>query len=74
MVRRDSENEGAESCRMSKVQRAFFVVGLLVLIALSASSAGILLHRAFPDSYAVTLVGPRGAAATVIVLRKLFVD
>lgn len=58
---------------MSKVQRAFFVVGLLVLIALLASSAGILLHRAYPDSYSVTLVAPLGAAAAVIVLRKLFV-
>ena len=73
MVRVDSENEDAESSRMSKVQRAFFVVGLLVLIALSSGLAGILLHRAFPDSYAVALVGPLGAAAAVIVLRKRFV-
>jgi hypothetical protein len=58
---------------MSKVQRVFFVVGLLTLIALSSGSAGILLHRAFPDSYLITLVSPLGAAAAVIVLRKLFV-
>ena len=73
MVRHDSEKEDANSRSMSKVQRVFFVVGLLVLIAFSASSAGILLHRAFPDSYWVTLVGPLGAAVAVIALRKLFV-
>ncbi|MDD1528942.1 MULTISPECIES: hypothetical protein [Bradyrhizobium] len=72
VVRRESEKEDAESRRMSKVQRVFFVVGLLTLIALSSGSIGIVLYRAFPDSNWVTLVAPLGAAAAVVALRKLF--
>ena len=57
---------------MPSSQRLIFVVGLLAGIALAATVAGILLHRAFPDNHWVTLVGPLGAAAAVIGLAKVF--
>lgn len=51
---------------MSPIQRAIFVAGLLTTTALAATVTGILLHRAFPDSPWITIVGPLGAAATVM--------
>lgn len=56
---------------MSAVQRAIFVVGLLTTTALAATVAGILLHRAFPNDPWVTVVGPLGAAASVIGMAKI---
>lgn len=58
--------------RVSKIQRVVFVVGMLALIAMSATGMGIVLYRAFPDSPWVTLVGPLGATAAVIALRGAF--
>ncbi len=51
---------------MSPIQRAIFVTGLLTTTGLTATVAGILLHRTFPDHHWITLVGPLGAAATVM--------
>lgn len=51
---------------MSPTQRAFFVIGVLVTTALTATVAGILLNRAFPDHPWVTIIGPVGAAGTII--------
>lgn len=42
------------------------------MTALAATVAGILLHRAFPDHPWVTVVGPVGAALTVIGFAKNF--
>ncbi len=42
------------------------------MIALVATVAGILLYRAFPDRPWVTVVGPVGAAFTVIGFAKNF--
>ena len=58
--------------RVSKIQRIVFVVGLLALIAMSATLVGIVLYRAFPDSHWVTLAGPLGAIGAVIALRRVF--
>ena len=57
---------------MPPSQRIIFVVGLLAAIALAATVAAILLHRAYPDNQWVTLVGPLGAAAAVIGLARVF--
>lgn len=57
---------------MSPTQRTVFVIGLLATIALAATVAGILLHRALPDNHWITLVGPLGAAAAVIGLARVF--
>lgn len=51
---------------MSPAQRAIFFMGVLAATALAATVAGILLHRAFPDHPWVTIIGPLGAAGTII--------
>lgn len=56
---------------MSPAQRAIFVIGVLATTALAATLAGILLHRAFPSQPWVTLLGPLGAAGTIIGLAKI---
>lgn len=56
---------------MSSLQRAIFVIGLLATTALAATFVGILLHRTFPGHPWVTIVGPLGAAASVLGMAKI---
>lgn len=56
---------------MSQTQRSIFIVGVLAITALCATVAGILLHRAFPDHPWVTIIGPLGAAGTIIGLAEI---
>ncbi len=55
---------------MTRIQRTAFIVGILAIIALVATIAGILLHRVFPHHPWVTIVAPLGAAGMVIALRR----
>lgn len=56
---------------MPPAQRTIFILGVLAATALTATIAGILLHRVFPDHPWITIIGPVGAAGTIIGLSRI---